>query len=110
VEQEEGTTFDGRIFTATQALARGLVDRVGDLDEAILVAAQMAGGGPADRPQVVLYRRVNDPARSVYAVSANIPLQGAGLLPNLPGLDRTKLPTFLTLWQPELTMEKLGGK
>jgi protease-4 len=109
IKLEEGTTFDGRIFTSGQALARGLVDRVGDLDEAILVAGQMGGAG-AERPQAVLYRRANDPARSVYAISANVPLQGAGLLPNLPGLDRTKLPVFLTLWQPELTMEKLGGK
>ena len=62
------------------------------------------------KPEVVLYRRANDPASSVYAVTANIPLQGAGLLPNLPGLDRSKLPTFLSVWQPELTMEKLGGK
>jgi protease-4 len=58
----------------------------------------------------VMYRRGNDPAHSVYAVTPNIPLQGAGLLPNLPGLDRSKLPTFLSVWQPELTMEKLGGK
>lgn len=101
-------TFDGRIFTATQALSRGLVDRTGDLDEALTAAAEMAKlSGPAP---VVLYRRKNDPARSVYAVTANVPLQGAGLLPNVPGLDRSKLPTFLSLWQPELTMEKLGGK
>jgi protease-4 len=58
----------------------------------------------------VLYRRANDPANSIYSVTANIPLQGAGLLPNLPGLDRAKMPTFLSVWQPELTMEKLGGK
>jgi protease-4 len=31
-------------------------------------------------------------------------------LPNLPGIDRSKMPTFLSAWQPELTMEKLGGK
>jgi protease-4 len=65
---------------------------------------------PVARPEVVLYRRANDPAHSVYAVTANVPLQGAGLLPNLPGLDRSKLPTFLSVWQPELTLEKLGGK
>ncbi|MBX9585202.1 MAG: S49 family peptidase [Gemmataceae bacterium] len=106
---EEGTTLDGRIFTGTQALARGMVDALGDLDAAINQAAQ-AGCGGAVRPQVVLYRRSNDPAYSIYAVTPNIPLQGAGLFPNLPGLDRTKLPTFLSMWQPELTMEKLGGK
>jgi protease-4 len=99
-----GTTLDGRIFTGPQAVARGLADRVGDLDEAIALAA----GSP--RPQAILYRRPNDPAHSIYAVTANVPLQGAGLLPNVPGLDRSKLPGFLSLWQPELTMEKLGGR
>ncbi|HKB02628.1 MAG TPA: S49 family peptidase [Gemmataceae bacterium] len=105
-----GATFDGRIFTATQARLRGLVDQVGDLDDALDLAAKLATGGADTRPQVVLYRRPNDPAHSAYAVTANVPLQGAGILPNLPGLDRSKLPTFLSLWQPELTMEKLGGK
>jgi protease-4 len=107
---EEGTTLDGRIFSGTQALSRGMVDALGDLDAAINQAAQVGCGGGNVRPQVVLYRRANDPAHSIYAVTPNIPLQGAGLFPNLPGLDRTKLPTFLSMWQPELTMEKLGGK
>lgn len=102
------TTLDGRIFTGWQAKERGLVDQIGDMDAAINQAAALAGVGT--RPQVVLYRRNNDPATTVYAVSANIPLQGAGLFPNLPGLERSKLPTFLSVWQPELTMEKLGGK
>jgi protease-4 len=107
---DEGRTFDGRIFTGTQAVTRGLADRIGDLDDAIQVAGQLGCGVTTERPRVVLYRRTNDPANSVYAVTANVPLQGAGLLPNLPGLDRSKLPTFLSVWQPELTIEKLGGK
>lgn len=104
--------FDGRIFTGRQAVTAGLVDRIGDLDDAIQMAAAYGcqPGTVAPKPEVVLYRRANDPANSVYAVTANIPLQGAGLLPNLPGLDRSKMPTFLSVWQPELTMEKLGGK
>jgi protease-4 len=106
---DAAVVFDGRIFTGSQAQSRGLVDRIGDLDEAIQIAAQF-GGETTGRPQVVMYRRNNDPANSIYAVTANIPLQGAGLLPNLPGLDRSKMPTFLSIWQPELTMEKLGGK
>jgi protease-4 len=119
VSLEAGTTFDGRIFTGSQAKARGLVDHLGDLDDAILMAAQLGcpaacppGGAvaPVLKPEVIMFRRNNDPARSVYAVTGNIPLQGAGLLPNLPGLDRAKMPTFLSVWQPELTMEKLGGK
>lgn len=102
--------FDGRIFTGSQAKAKGLVDHVGDLDDAIQTAGGLCGVSGGARPAVVMYRRDNDPARSVYAITANIPLQGAGLLPNLPGLDRTKMPTFLSVWQPELTLEKLGGK
>jgi protease-4 len=106
----EATAFDGRIFTGSEAKTKHLVDHIGDLDEAIQLAAGMGLPGLNERPGVVMYRRGNDPARSVYAVTPNVPLQGAGLLPNLPGLDRAKLPTFLSVWQPELTMEKLGGK
>jgi protease-4 len=110
VDNGDGATFDGRIFTGRQAHARGLVDRIGDLEEAIQIATQLGCTNNVDRPSIVLYRRANDPANSVYAMTANIPLQGIGLLPSLPGLDRSKLPTFLSVWQPELTMEKLGGK
>ena len=110
MDHADVSTFDGRIFTGTQAHARGLVDRVGDLEDAIQIAAQMGCQGVGERPPVVLYRRANDPANSVYAVTANVPLQGSGFLPNLPGLDRSKMPTFLSVWQPELSMEKLGGK
>ena len=53
---------------------------------------------------------MNDEARSTYAVTPNVPLQG-GLIPlSLPGFDRSKLPGFLYLWQPEPTMEKLSGR
>jgi protease IV len=107
---DRGHTFDGRIFTGSQAKARGLVDHIGDLDEALQLAAQLGCPGATARPGVVMYRRSNDPARSIYAVTANVPLQGSGLLPSLPGLDRSKMPTFLSLWQPELSIEKLGGK
>jgi protease-4 len=107
---DRGRTFDGRIFTGSQAQARGLVDHIGTVDDAIQLATQMGCRGPAARPAVVMYRRNNDPARSVYAITANVPLQGAGLFPSLPGLDRSKLPTFLSLWQPELSIEKLSGK
>ena len=107
---DRGNTFDGRIFTGSQAMTRGLVDHVGDLDEALQLAARLGCRDVAGRPGVVMYRRTNAPARSIYAVTANVPLQGSGLFPSLPGLDRAKMPTFLSLWQPELSIEKLGGK
>ena len=102
----EGTTLDGRIFTATQAHERGLVDAIGDLDEAIELARQLANAPGA---AAVLYRRKNDRGRTVYDVTPNTPVQ-AVLIPSVPGLDRSRLPTFLSVWQSELTLEKLGGK
>lgn len=106
----DNNAYDGRIFTGAQAQKIGLADQIGDLDEALQLAAQLGCPGLTTRPGVVMYRRGNDPARSIYAITANIPLQGAGLFPSVPGIDRAKMPTFLSIWQPELTLERLGGK
>ncbi|MFN4258610.1 MAG: S49 family peptidase [Gemmataceae bacterium] len=108
VQRDEASTFDGRVFTAAQALERKLIDQIGYLDDAIQTAQQLAQVPDA---AVVLFHRCNDPAYSPYAVSPNVPLQSAPLMPlSLPGLDRTRLPTFLYIWQPEATLEKLSGK
>ncbi|MGD9647545.1 MAG: S49 family peptidase [Pirellulales bacterium] len=107
-EAQIETDFDGRVFTATQARERGLIDEIGYLDEAIRIAEGMAGLNGAT---VVFYHRKNDPARSPYAITPNVPLQGAGVLPiSTPGRERTRLPMFLFMWQPEPMMEKLSGR
>jgi protease-4 len=107
VNRDDPTNFDGRVFTAYQAQERHLIDAVGYLDDAVAIGRQM-GGAPDAR--VVLYHRCADRPRTPYAITPNTPLQN-GLMPvSLPGLDRTRLPSFLYLWQPEPTMEKLGGK
>lgn len=99
--------FDGRVFTAYQALQRGLIDRVGYLDDAIQLAADMAGI-PGSR--AVVLHRLADRARTPYEATPNLPMQ-AGILPmSIPGIERSKLPTFLYIWQPEPTMERLGGR
>jgi len=46
---------DGRIFTGEQALDHGLVDRLGDLEEAVELAARM--GGLSEHPSVVRRER-----------------------------------------------------
>ena len=65
-----------------QALARGLVDQIGDLDEAIQIAARLAcpnvQAQQLRRPQVVMYRRNNDPATSIYVDHRQHPLAGGG--------------------------------
>jgi protease-4 len=106
-DPRDAVTFDGRVFSASQALQRGLVDRIGYLEDAVAAAREMAC-----RPQAgaVLLHRHGDEARTPFATTPNVPLQ-ANLLPfSFPGLDRGKLPTFLYLWQPDPTLERLSGK
>lgn len=99
--------FDGRVFTARQALDLRLIDSIGYLDDAIAMARQ-AGGAP--QASVVLYHRTTDRAYTPYAITPNSPLQ-TGLFPfSIPGLERARLPTFLYLWQPEPTLERAGGR
>lgn len=99
--------FDGRVMASAQALDAGLIDAVGYLDEAIGVACKLA---KVETAQPVMYRRQGDNARSLYASTPNRPLHAGGLLGlNLPGPDRSKLPMFLYMWQPEPSMMKLAG-
>ncbi len=106
IPARDQTVFDGRIFTAEQALERGLIDRIADLDEIISDVRQYYHLSAA---ATVLYRRKNDPAYSIYAVSPNTPIQAA-LLPSVPGMDRSKLPVFLSMWQIDPTAQKQSGK
>jgi protease-4 len=99
--------FDGRVFTAQHAMELGLIDSVGYVDDAIAMARQM-GGVPAAR--VVLLHRCLDRARTPYGITPNSPTQTSIFPLSIPGIERSKLPTFLYLWQPEPTMERLGGR
>jgi len=96
---------DGRVVLASQALALHLVDRLGYLHDAIAEAERQAGISGAE---VVLFHRSGYPAHSLYAITpAPAPLKDA--IPfSYPGLDRSKLPTFLYLWQPDPTSPRLG--
>jgi protease IV len=104
---EQPEIYDGRIFTGAQAVQLHMIDSLGYLPDAIRTAGGMAG---LCDPRAVMYRRCNDRARSIYSVTPNMPLQGQLMQMNLPGLDRATLPTFLYLWQPEPTMERMGGR
>ncbi len=99
--------YDGRVFTANQALERGLIDGIGYVDDAVRLAREMAGTPCA---QVVFYHRCNDRARSPYAITPNVPIQTTMLPLSIPGLERSRLPTFLYLWQPDPTLERWGGR
>lgn len=98
--------FDGRVFTASIALEHGLVDSLGYLDEAIEIAREL---GHCPGARVVMYHRTNDQPRTPYDITPNVPLQSAILPLSIPGLERSRLPTFLCMWQPDPTLERWGG-
>lgn len=91
--------FDGRVFLASEAHQKQLIDGVGYVDDAIAVARQSAGLSKSCA--VVMYRRCNDRALTAYDITPNVPLQNSLLPLNIPGLDRSSLPQFLYLWQPD---------
>ena len=101
--------FDGRVFTASQALQLRLIDEIGYLDDCIRTARSMAGLAPETGDVIVMHRR-NDRARTPYAITPNVPLNGAFIPLSIPGFDRSRLPTFLYLWQPDPTLEKHAGR
>ncbi len=107
LKQAKAEVFDGRVFTASQAQEHGLIDRVGYLDDAIQAAEELAGLAPS---RVVLLHRNGDPARTPYAITPNTPIQGSLLPLSIPGLDRSKLPTFLYMWQADPSTERLSGR
>jgi len=112
---EVSALANGRIYSAPQALANGLVDRVGTLEEAVgLIETQLG----ISASQVVAYHRPREQRRNIYArampglpihtlsgVGANadqqmsIPAEGFAAL----GLsDLLRRPGFHYLWWPGL--------
>jgi protease-4 len=107
VDPQNGKTFDGRVFTASQALSLRLIDQIGYFDDAVQLAKGMAN---LNYGEVVFYHRKGDPAYSPYSVTPNVPLQDKVVPVNIPGIERSRLPSFLYLWQIEPSLERINGK
>jgi len=94
---EDGLLFDGRVMTGQDALEAGLVDRVAGLPEVLDLARELSARPDAS---VLLFVRKEEQLRSIYATSyGGLSLQNIVPL-SIPGLDRSKLPLFLYMWQP----------
>ncbi len=91
--------WDGRVMTGREAFEAELIDQVGYLDDAVAAATQMAAID--SEAAVVMLRRDNDRAYTALDKTPNTPSTTSLIPINLPGLDRSLLPTFLYLWQPE---------
>jgi protease-4 len=101
----EPETFDGRIFSASQAKQRGLIDQISYLEDALAQARALAGQPNAGA--VILHR--HNPARTPFATTPNVPLQTNLFPASFPGLDRSKLPTFLDMWLPDPTPQYMAA-
>jgi len=87
---------DGRIYSASQAKANGLVDGLGDLEETVAAAQRRAGLASA---RVVTYHRPREYRQNLYTQAPAVPrVMRLELGPSLP-LAR---PGFLYLWAPGL--------
>lgn len=107
VDRRIPTTFDGRVFSASQAMRLGLVDQIGYLDDAVRCATNMAG---LTHAEITFLRRDGDQATSPYSTSPNVPLHDELVNVDIPGLQRSRMPSFLYLWQIEPSAETINGK
>ena len=90
---------DGRVMTAQQALGLGMVDQLGSLDDALILAQTLAGDSN-HKAGVVMYKRPYAYAGSVYAASQRGPNQAQTLRLELPGAQQMMPTGFYYLWQP----------
>jgi protease-4 len=92
------TLADGRVYSAQQALAAGLVDQIGYLEDAVAQAEKRAG---ISQSQVVAYTRGSQPPENVYSQAPDLSLQSLQLA--LAELRRAQLrPGFYYLWPSAL--------
>lgn len=67
---------DGKVYSADEALANGLVDRIGYLDDAIREAVARAG---LDRARVVTYDRTLSLSDALLGLRGRVPARGLAL-------------------------------
>jgi protease-4 len=87
---------DGRVYTADQALAAGLVDEIGYLDQAIDAAKKMADLAEA---KVVVYKRPHEFKNTIYAQADAAASRPPWSLDPRVFLDLAT-PKFMYLWMP----------
>ena len=86
---------DGRVYTGAQALANGLVDHLGTMDDGIDLAKELCG---RKRVKVVMYHRPLGYRATVYAATDR-PVPQVNLLNvSVPDLMSLTRPQFLYLW------------
>ena len=96
-EDSVRTFADGRIYTAEQAKALGLVDEIGYMDDVVKAARKAAG---VEEARVIMYQRPKDYRANFYS-TAPAPVPGLeSSLQQLTALVSGSGPRFLYLWWP----------
>jgi protease-4 len=95
-EERVRTLADGRIYTAAQARALGLVDRLGYMDDVVDTAKKAAR---LDEARVVVYHRPKE-YRATFYSSAPAPPVAEATLGHLATVLGGIGPRFLYLWLP----------
>jgi protease-4 len=85
---------DGRIYSAPQAQANGLVDGIADLPSTFDEVRRRAG---LEEARVVSYHRKREWRENLYTLP---PSQGTPSVEPTPLLDFLRAPTFAYLWWP----------
>lgn len=88
---------DGRVYTAEQALAHKLVDRIGYMSDAVALAKRAIG---VEDARVIVYHRPRQYRATYYARSEDAPVASAdAALSGMVSLAASG-PRFLYLWWP----------
>src|SRR3954447_17706380 len=97
----------GQIFTAKQALAQGLVDRIGFVDAAIARATELAGEN-SDSVRCVKYEKRPTILGSMFGAESNAP---SGGVPDLSAVLDLATPRayYLWSWLPATLSNSTGG-
>lgn len=88
---------DGRVYTAEQALAAGLVDRLGYMEDAVEAAKRRAG---LEKARVVFYVRPGEARPTHLYAGATLREPAAAAREALLRLAGEATPQFLYLWAP----------
>ncbi|HYS43382.1 MAG TPA: signal peptide peptidase SppA [Geobacteraceae bacterium] len=88
---------DGRIYTASQALAAKLIDKTGYMDDVIADLKKQIG---VEKARVVIYYRPGSYKGSIYAETPGESAELASLLGISGGADFVPASGFMYLWQP----------
>jgi len=87
---------DGRVYTADQALAHGLIDKIGYMSDAVATAKQAAG---LDKARVIVYHRPRQYRATYYARAEDTPVASSDALSGMASMAASG-PRFLYLWWP----------